>query len=235
MKKFIYITAMSIIFISCGGDDGDENVTPTPVVSTAENVAPTTPTLVAPENNKLCIDNSVFFQWNASTDSDPITYLIQIATDNQFNQVKHTLTGSTTNKTISLEKGIAYYWRVKAVDNKNAASNYSSVYNFYTEGIGEMNHLPFSPEIVQPGLNSVVQTNTIILSWNASDVDVNDTLTYDVYFGNINPPTEKIGNNQTLKTLDVNLTSFTSYYWYVVVKDNNGGETIGQIWNFKTN
>lgn len=26
-----------------------------------------------------------------------------------------------------------------------------------------------------------------------------------------------------------------NYYWKVVVKDNKGGETIGQIWEFKTN
>ena len=79
-----------------------------------------------------------------------------------------------------------------------------------------------------------MQTPTATLEWNASDVDTSDALTFDVYFGTDNPPTEKIGNNQTMKTLDLDLVSSTNYYWKVVVKDNSGGESIGQVWNFKT-
>ena len=55
-----------------------------------------------------------------------------------------------------------------------------------------------------------------------------------MFFGTTNPPVTKIGNNQTAKTLDVNLESSKIYYWKVVAKDNKGGETTGQIWNFKT-
>ncbi len=232
MKKFLYTAVISIALGSCGGGGDD----PKPVPPTPENKVPTAPTLVAPTNNKLCIDNAVSFQWNASTDpdGDAITYQIQVAKDNQFGQIAHSLSGSATNQYISLEKGVAYYWRVKAIDSKNLASNYSSTFQCYTEGIGETNHLPFTPELVKPDLNSLVQTATATLEWNASDVDTNDALTFDVFFGTVNPPTTKIGDNQTAKTLDVNLEASKSYYWKVVVKDNNGGETIGQIWNFKT-
>jgi len=219
----------STILGSCGG--GGDNPTPTP-----ENKVPTIPTLVAPTNNKLCIDNAVSFQWNISTDpdGDAITYQIQVAKDNQFSQIAHSLSSSATSQSVSLEKGKAYYWRVKAIDNKNLSSGYSSTFNFYTEGEGEKNHLPFSPELVKPDLNSVLQTATATLEWNASDVDADDALNFDVYFGTVNPPSNKIGDNQTVKTLDVNLEASKSYYWKVVVKDNNGGEAIGQIWNFKT-
>jgi len=232
MKKFLYTIVISITLGSCGGEASD-SPEPTPPPA---NKVPTIPTLVAPTNNKLCIDNSISFQWDSSTDpdGDAITYQIQVAKDNQFSQIAHTLSGSATNQSISLEKGVAYYWRVKAIDSKNLASDYSSTFQCYTEGIGEINHLPFTPELVKPDLNSVVQTATATLEWNASDVDVNDTLTFDVYFGTVNPPTTKIGDNQTAKTLDVNLEASKSYYWKVVIKDSNGGETIGQIWNFKT-
>lgn len=38
-----------------------------------------------------------------------------------------------------------------------------------------------------------------------------------------------------IKTLNLeNLVSSTNYYWNVLVKDGKGGETIGQVWNFKT-
>lgn len=231
MKKILFTILVSTILTSCGGGGGD---TPEPPVET--NKAPSTPTLSAPANNLLCIDNSVVFQWNASTDpeNNTITYQIQVAKDNQFTQIAHTLTSTTATQTISLDKGVAYYWRVKATDSKNASSNYSSTFQFYTEGTGVTNHLPFSPVLVKPTLNTAVKTATATLEWTASDVDTSDTLTYDVYFGTANPPTNKQGDNITAKTLTVNLNSSTNYYWKVVVKDNKGGQTIGQVWNFVT-
>ncbi|MBL4939581.1 MAG: hypothetical protein JKY16_04780 [Lutibacter sp.] len=232
MKKYLFIITFSLILVSCGGGSGDDPI-PTPE---PENKAPSTPTLSAPTNGKLCIDNSVSFQWSNSIDpdGDTVSYQIQVAKDNQFNQITHTLSGSATNQSISLERGIAYYWRVKATDSKNLSSSYSSTFNFYTEGEGESNHLPFSPEIVQPALNSIVQTATATLEWTANDVDTNDNLTFDVFFGAVNPPTEKMGDNQTASTLSVDVDSSTNYYWKVVVKDNNGGTTTGQIWYFNT-
>jgi hypothetical protein len=56
-----------------------------------------------------------------------------------------------------------------------------------------------------------------------------------VYFGTVNPPTEKIIENNTAKNIDVTLVPAKEYFWKVVVKDGKGGETVGQIWRFKTN
>ena len=230
MKQFISILAISTVLWSCGGGGGDDPPPPPPT-----NKAPSTPSLVSPTNNLLCIDNTVDFQWNAATDpeGDAITYQIQVAKDNQFTQIAQTLNGSETTRSISLEKGIAYYWRVKATDTKNAASSYSSTFQFYTEGEGVTNHLPFSPVLVNPELNAVEQQATTSLQWTASDVD-SDPLTYDVYFGTNNPPTTKAGDNQTANTLTVDLSASSNYYWKVVVKDDKGGQTIGQTWNFQT-
>jgi hypothetical protein len=228
MRNLLYIIALSIGLWSCGGDE------PTHV-----NTVPTTPTLVSPANNSLCIDDNVVnFQWNTSTDSegDAITYQIQVAKDNLFSQIAHTLTSTTTSQSISLEKGIAYYWRVKATDNKSASSNYSATFSFYTEGEGIINHLPFSPVLVSPALDEVVNgtTPTIALQWTAIDVDTNDTLTYDVYFGIANPPTIVTSENQSASTLNQSISPSTTYYWKVTVKDSQGGQTIGQVWSFTT-
>jgi len=230
MKYLIFTLIISGILISCGGGGGD---TPEP---TPTNNAPETPTLTYPTNNLLCINNSVAFTWGASTDpdGDSVSYQIQVAKDNLFTQIAHTLTSSTASKTIALDKGVAYYWRVKATDSKNASSNYSSTFQFYTEGTGVTNHLPFSPTLVKPALNATIQTNTVVLEWAASDVDTNDSLTYDVFFGTVNPPTTKQGDNISAKTLTVNVNASINYYWKVVVKDNKGGQTIGQVWNFVT-
>jgi len=231
MKKYLYLTIISSILWSCGGGGGDNPPDPTPT-----NRAPTAPTLVYPTNNLLCIENPVECKWNASTDQegDAITYQIEVARNSAFTEDKQTFTTASVTQTVPLVEDIAYYWRVKATDSKNASSSYSTTYKFYTYGEGVVNHLPFSPELVKPALNTVVQTTTASLEWAASDVDTNDTLTYDVYFGTSNPPTVMEGNNQAATTLNVTVNASTNYYWYVVVKDGKGGETKGQVWNFKT-
>ena len=234
MKNILYSTVislgLSLALTSCGGGGGGD--TPPPPA----NKAPSIPVLSAPANNLLCIDNTVNFQWNASTDleGDAISYEIQVAKDNSFSQIAHTINATTTNKSISLEKGIAYYWRVKATDSKQLSSNYSATFQFYTEGVGITNHLPFSPVLVSPALNSVQTTTTVNLQWTASDADAADTLTYDVYFGTAKQPTAIISTSQSASTLSKAVSASTTYYWKVVVKDNKGGQTNGQVWNFVT-
>jgi len=232
MKKLLYIVALSTIVWSCGGSSGGDTPTPPPPV----NNAPSTPVLVYPTNNLLCIDNVLDFDWNASTDpdGDSITYQVQVAKDSGFSQIVHTVTSSTTTRNLTLEKGIAYYWRVKATDSKNASSSYSSTNQFYTEGEGISNHLPFSPVLVAPTLNSVQNGATVTLEWTADDVDTTDTLTFDVYFETGDTPTQQVVNNQTATTFSVDLTSGQTYSWKVVVKDGQGGQTMGQIWSFVT-
>lgn len=233
MKRFLALFIVSSFLWSCGGDGGGDNPPdPTPV-----NKAPSAPTLSEPTNNLLCIDNSVNFIWNSSTDpeGDAITYKIEISKTSQFSSIENSTNNSGTSTSFTLEKGVAYYWRVKATDSKNAASSYSSTFQFYTEGEGTVNHLPFAPELVKPALNLVIQENETVLEWNASDVDADDTLTYDVYLDTNNPPTTKVsGDNYTSKTYTATLNAASTYYWRIDVKDGNGGVTIGQVWTFKT-
>jgi hypothetical protein len=193
--------------------------------------------LTAPANNSLCTDNVLNFQWNASTDSqsDAITYQIEVSKNTQFSPLAHNISSTTTSKSITLEKGISYYWRVKATDSKSAASNYSATFNLYTEGVGITNHLPFSPVLVSPALNSVQSAATINLQWTASDVDTSDTLTYDVYFGTDKDNLSIVApTNQSANSLSRTVAASTKYYWKVTVKDNNGGQTVGQVWSFTT-
>ncbi|WP_111707535.1 glycoside hydrolase family 78 protein [Lutibacter citreus] len=233
MKKIIFsVIALGSLLWSCGGSGEDKpDPDPTPV-----NKAPSTPSLVYPSNNLKCIENSIDFKWNASNDpdNDNITYQVQISKNNDFTNIVESISNTSTNRTISLDKGVAYYWRVNAKDSKNNSSDYSSANSFYTEGIGVSNYIPFSPSIISPTISAVVSSTTASLEWDASDVD-NDPLTYDVYFGTDNPPATIKSADQTGKSYTTeNLTSSKDYYWKVVVKDGKGGEAIGQVWNFKT-
>lgn len=220
MKNIILYLLFLIVLNSCSSDDN-------------HNTSPTIPSLTYPTNNLVCIDNTVNFQWSSSIDDqdDAITYQLEIATDNAFKQNLNTSTISTLNKEITLVKGKLYYWRVKATDSKNSSSSYSSTNNFYTEGIGIVNHVPFAPEIVAPALNSTQNNSSLNLSWTAVDAD-QDALTFDVYFGKTNPPTEKVASNITSNSFTPSVSTTGIYYWNIVVKDSKGGITVGQIWNF---
>lgn len=237
MKKHIILTILSVgLFISCGGSSGG---TDSPTPDPTPNTNPTTPVAVYPANNDLCINNSIAFIWNAATDADNDTlkYSIQIATDNGFVNVAHNFANITqTTKTISLEKGTAYYWHVKATDNNNGESTYSTTHQFYTEGEPDSNNAPFVPELIAPNMNAVVDAvvnaNTVDLQWSCSDVD-NDALTYTIYFGNSNPPVSK-EQNYTTETYSVSLNSGSTYYWKIDAQDSNGAITKGQVWQFKT-
>jgi hypothetical protein len=234
MRNSIYLVSIALLFISCGGS-GSDGPTPTPEPA---NTAPTVPSLVAPTNSLLCINNVVNFEWSASTDAEnnPIVYQLQIATDNQFAQIVSTTDVSSRTQPVTLDKGKAYYWRVKATDSKNASSAYSGTFSFYTEGVAVVNHLPFLPELIQPEINSIVSGTAATLKWFASDADVADVLTYDVYLGPTNPPMVKVGDNIATPTFaTTSLQATTLYYWKVVVRDSKGGETRGPVWNFRTN
>jgi hypothetical protein len=228
MKKFLYISIVSAFLISCGSEDAP---------SEAPNVAPTTPTLVSPANSKLCINNAVSFQWNPATDAnnDAIIYQIQVSKDKDFSHIVMTAESMATYQNFTLEKATAYYWRVKSTDNEALSSTYSAVFSFYTSGDGVVNYLPFSPDLVAPELNAVLNATSAKLQWTATDVDTKDKLVYDVYFGTTNPPTEKVGTNQVASNLDVTIVASKEYFWKVVVKDDKGGETIGQTWRFRAN
>lgn len=223
MKKYIFLAVISVLFISCGQED-------------STNLAPSVPILVFPTNNKLCVSNSITFQWEKSVDpnNDLFVYKIEISKTKDFSSIVKTIEGAATYQSFILDKGTAYYWRVKSRDVRDLSSEYSSVYGFYTSGVGVVNYLPFSPDLVSPEFNSVLNTTTAKLQWTASDVDVNDKLTYDVYLGTTNPPTEKVSSNLAVLSLDIDVLTSKEYFWKVVVKDDKGGETAGQTWVFRT-
>ncbi len=240
MKKISLLIASVFLLASCGGGD-DNDSSPSvdqevpPVIPSVNQAPSKVESLIFPTNNLLCTTNTLKFEWSASTDSDgdKISYQLEISKDNQFSKLDQSFKVSETFQTVTLEKNLAYYWRVKATDKKNASADYSNINQFYTEGEGEINYLPFAPQRVAPTVENITATSTN-LEWNCSDVD-NDILTYDVYFDTVNPPLTKVGDNQSASSLNVNLNPATTYYWKIVAKDNNSGESISQIWSFSTN
>ena len=71
MKKYIYILFVSFTLGSCSGGTSDEGREDT-------NLNPTTPGLISPTNNLLCVDATLNFSWDAATDADGDVGCIQI-------------------------------------------------------------------------------------------------------------------------------------------------------------
>lgn len=225
LKKIIFLILFGGVLVSCvDGEDTLED----------ENLIPSAPQLVYPSDNLLCIENVLEFKWNPTTDgnADGVTYQVDVAEDNQFTSIAHTARPSTTTQTFTLKKGTAYYWRVRSIDNRNASSTYSPTFKFYTQGEAISNHLPFAPELVSPSQEVLENSEDILLQWKASDMD-NDALVFDVYFGTENPPIKKIAENHDKTSFGVSTMAATEYYWKIVVKDDQGGTTLGPIWNFR--
>ena len=226
MKNSILIL-VGYVLISCGGSDSDEPVLP-------PNEAPSIPVMIAPNDGLLCTDLSLDFSWNSSTDpdGDAVSYTIQVATNNSFSENLQTKSVSSTTITFNLLKGLAYYWRVSAKDAKNNSSSYSAIRKFYSEGEGVSNHLPYAATLISPALNGKLNGSATKLEWSSSDID-NDPLSYNVYFGEVTNP-DMVLENSSSTSFDVNLEANTIYYWKIVVKDDAGGEAIGQEWTFST-
>ena len=233
MKKILYILVCSVIVLSCSSGSSDDDGSTQNTDST-----PSVPVLVFPSQDQLCIDNTLNFTWNASTNEDgsSVLYTFEIATDNQFSSIVATETQTSLSKIVTLDKGVAYYWRVKARSSKNIESAYSPVSQFYTEEIPNTNNLPFSPANVSPFVGQNFDgVSTINLQWTASDVD-QDPLKFDVYFG-------KDKNALALASGDIETTSLqvtadtadTTYYWKVIAKDGKGAQTSSPVWDFKVN
>jgi hypothetical protein len=99
---------------------------------------------------------------------------------------------------------------------------------------GGNNTPPTIPSSPVPGDKAVNQSMDPVLGWSCSDTE-GDSLSYDVYFGTVNPPTQQIAQDtRSMSAATPPLDSMTTYYWMVVAKDNHGGVTSGPVWQFTT-
>jgi hypothetical protein len=131
------------------------------------------------------------------------------------------------NTTFTINGIYSYY--IWAQDlNGNALS--SSTYTFTI-----INNPPNNPSNPNPTNGQTSVSINTDLSWTGSDPDSGDTVTYDVFFGNVSPP-PKVTSNQSTLTYDPGTLSFsTTYYWKIIAWDNHQAHTNGLTWSFSTN
>ncbi len=233
LKKHIGLLAViGLVTISCGGGGGDDEG---PVLPPNEPPT-TTPQLVFPSANLLCIDNNVAFDWEDATDPEnqALRYEITIARDRDLTQIEEQRTVNTSNVTISLERGVAFYWNVVTIDAGNLESDPTDTEAFFTAGDGISNHVPFTAALIAPDNETGVASGTVNLQWEGGDTDVDDVLTFDVYFGTDADPA-LLQAGVTAENLDVTADTGMTYFWRIDTIDDSGARSIGQIWQFTAN
>ncbi|WP_455393322.1 FG-GAP-like repeat-containing protein [[Eubacterium] cellulosolvens] len=109
-----------------------------------------------------------------------------------------------------------------------------------TDGTFQVTYQPVNdaPEIylVSPKQDSVLPSDTVILTWEASDIDTKlENLTYTVFFGTERVPAKVEGainifeNQHTIPGLQ----DSTEYYWRILVEDGEDKSTLSEVSTFR--
>ena len=233
-QSYIGILLLSILLFSCSAeDDSGSSTPPTTTQQPSPTPAPQVPTpgkssLSAPDNNEVCFEgeavdtsnSAVTFKWDASSDTD--SYDLQIT--NQETSVTQTESGITlTSKEVTLATDISYGWKVISKSKDTSETSTSEIWQFYLAGDGQENYAPFPATIVNPSSGASVDASDgkIILSWGGNDPDESDTLTYTIYFDDIDGLQDPSGDNTGVSetSLEVSVESGKTYYWRVKTSD----------------
>ena len=72
------------------------------------------------------------------------------------------------------------------------------------------------------------------LSWTGGDPDESDTVIYDIYFGDVDPPPVEKSGHPDASYNPGTMEPSTTYYWYIIASDNHNATRIGPLWDFTT-
>lgn len=93
---------------------------------------------------------------------------------------------------------------------------------------------PYEPNTPNPTHGAINVALNAVLSWVGGDPNPGDTVTYDVYFDTVSPPTKKASNQSATTYTPGPMDLNTKYYWKIIAWDNTGASTAGDIWEFTT-
>lgn len=195
------------------------------------NEPPNTPNNPQPYNHAINIDINADLNWTCSDPDcgDTLIYDIYFGIDNNppLNKSGYT---NTSYDPGTINFNTKYYWKIIAKDSQGSSTT-SPIWDFTTVNFNQQPNTPNNPT---PQNGTTLINIDQDLYWNGGDPDINDTVTYDVYFGSIKP-LEKVANNISATTYDPgNLSNSLTYYWSITAWDNHNNSTNGPEWYFTT-
>ena len=195
------------------------------------NDPPNTPSNPNPANHATSVGINADLSWigGDQNSNDIVTYDIYFGTASSppLKKSGHTITIYDPG---TLSSNTKYYWKIVAKDNHGAPTT-GPIWDFTTVNVNQPPNKPYNPT----PQNGTIDINIAQdLSWSGGDLDVNDTVTYDVYFGSI-LPLQKVASHIYLPGYNPGLLiNGLTYFWYVVARDNHGLSTNGPVWHFTT-
>ena len=81
---------------------------------------------------------------------------------------------------------------------------------------------------------TLIAGSSITLQWDCTDNDVGDTVRYDVFFDNNDPPV-LAADSLLLKVYDIGILGPDTYFWKIVARDKIGATSNGPVWKFTVN
>ncbi len=181
-------------------------------VNIEDDVPPDTPAGLT----ETVTGNYIVLDWADSTDnkSGLKEYIVEYADNIIFAESSSIVTGDSDFELDSLTDGI-YYWRVKAIDNNDNASDWSSTDSFTVD---------ISAPELPATLNAVVTQDDVALDWADSSDNLTGLNRYTVEY----TKTDFNAANSAISTsskLDLSNLADGIYHWRVKADDNNGNET----------
>jgi len=231
---YIGFLLISLFVLSCSAEDDSGTSSPPPTsqqptpTPTPQVPAPGKSGLSAPENNEVCYEgesvdasnSEVTFSWEASSDTD--SYDLQI-TNQETNQTQTESGITATSKAVTLATDVSYSWKVVSKANDTNDTTDSDAWQFYLAGDGQENYAPFPATILSPTSGAAVDASNglVTLSWEGNDPDEGDSLTYTIYFDEVDglQDPQTANTNITETSLEVEVESGTTYYWRVKTSD----------------
>jgi len=196
-----------------------------------DNQPPSVPSHPTPDSGATGRDPSVVLTWQSSDpdEGDKVWFDVFLGTTTPPPMDTQGLTDTSFTPT-GLTWATRYYWCVAARDNHGAADT-SPLWQFTTVA---QNHAPRAPYAPTPDSGATGLLRHLQLSWKGGDPDSADTVTYDVYFGNIDTMTLRAQNLRDSSYTPTNLHYDSLYCWRVVARDDHGASDSGPVWQFRT-
>ena len=130
---------------------------------------------------------------------------------------------TSTSKGVTLATDVSYSWKVVSKANDTSDTTSSDTWQFYLAGDGQENYAPFPATILSPTSGAAVDPSNglVTVSWEGNDPDEGDSLTYTIYFDEIDglQDPQTANANITETSLEVEVESGTTYYWRVKTSD----------------
>ena len=206
---------------------GGWNIDDFSLVGIAEYSAPSSFSLISPEDQDTVFSISPTLFWHKASDSDPgdvVTYKLYYSLDSTFATAESISCSTDTFKILStLSDDKRYFWKVKATDTHNLFRWSNQTSDFLTYLIQK----PNSFSLTYPPDDTTVYTDTLTLNWQiAIDPDPDDSVSYAIYYSRspvFNPDSTTIKDTITQNEYRVSSLFIdsleTRYFWKVKAFD----------------